>query len=703
MQTPPLMRRALLVLGLLGCSFEPAPIVPAVDDPASGAAGKGDHPAADLPDYASCAAPADQVVDTSREEPSWEAFSRALGNPPNFAQLGNGSLMSVVSRAWGRGAKAGALVELYWPHYTADNLWDSYVGVRANDGKLRWAHDLDLVDQRLVPDTGRVVSSFQGAGFTLAIDDVVRPHDDAHLRRVTVTNTGRAPLTGVEIDFYAYYTLDNLPDGDRLRFDAQSGALLQVDNDTAVATVADRAPALAHCGRPVVGFGRETDARVAAEEGRLQQCAGPIDSLLSGVNGVLLHQLGDLAPGEKREITYAIAFAPTEAKALAAARAALSGGFEARASEDADRWAATLARARVPAKLPAGARDVYRRAIITMLQHRVDNGAFIAAPTLTSPVYKLMWPRDGSKTAVDLLEAGFVVEAKSFFELLETVQLADGGFAINYHPDASAPFLELGPSLDENDQTGMLPWGVRRVLDATGDERWARDRWPAVRRAAEHLLDITRDGLIAPSRDLWELETGGSWTYSTGTAIAGLEAAAAIARVAGAPADAARYEDRARTIRTTMGQRLVTPGGFFARGLRGGNLDTRLEIANLALGAGGFDLFPDDDPRLARLADEIEKRLATPGGSVRRYDGDRYYGGRPWPVAAAWMALHRLARGDRASAEALFDTMTCQAHATRTLMLGEQFDEERKAWLSAVPLVWSEAAYLRTARALYGQ
>ena len=68
---------------------------------------------------------------------------------------------------------------------------------------------------------------------------------------------------------------------------------------------------------------------------------------------------------------------------------------------------------------------------------------FIAASTLTSPVYRLIWPRDGSKTAVDMLEAGFVPEAKSFFELLETLQKSDGSFAINYYPDGHKAFLDL--------------------------------------------------------------------------------------------------------------------------------------------------------------------------------------------------------------------------------------------------------------------
>ena len=91
--------------------------------------------------------------------------------------------------------------------------------------------------------------------------------------------------------------------------------------------------------------------------------------------------------------------------AIGEARAAITAGFAAVQAEDADRWSTLLGRARIPAALPLAARDVYDRALITKMQHRVVNGAFIAAPTLTSPVYRFVWPRDGSKTAVDLLEA----------------------------------------------------------------------------------------------------------------------------------------------------------------------------------------------------------------------------------------------------------------------------------------------------------
>ena len=665
-----------------------------------------------------CSAAADESgisADEVKKGNDWEMISSALGNPPNFAQMGNGSLMSVVSRAAGqnmtrgmgdgRGAKAGALVELYWPHYNADNLWDSYVGIRTRGQKLHWAHDLGLVDQHVVPDTGRVVTMVAGSGVMITIEDLVRPEHDAHLRHVTVKNISNAPLEDVDLAFYAYYTLENLPQGDAIRVDAASGGFVQHDSHSAVATIADRAPAKAHCGNILNLWGEHRDARDAAENDDLTQCNNPETAGLGGVNGTMMHRLPSIAPGAAQEITYAIAMGADEGRALAEAKDAISGTFTAREQEDAARWSRELARAKLPANLPADAADVYRRAIITILQHRVDNGGFIAASTLTSPVYRLIWPRDGSKTAVDMLEAGFVAEAKGFFELLETLQKPDGSFSINYNPDGKDHFFDFGKDGNENDQPGMLPWGVNRVLEATGDAAWAADRWPAVERAAKHLVGITGgssgSGVIAPSRDLWELETGSSWTYAMGSAIAGLEATAQIATAIGK--DGAPYAAHAKTIRAALDRSFVTTDGWFARGTKKGKVDNRLEIANLALASGGFAILPDSDPRIAKLGDLVESRLGTPGGAIRRYEGDRYYGGQPWPVASAWLSLHRLARGDRAKAEQLFRVMTDEAHATDTLMLGEQFDETAHAWLSAVPLVWSEAAYIRTARALYGE
>ncbi len=667
---------------------------------------------------AACIAPSDEETsggESALEIGGWEPVSAALGSPPNYAQLGNGSTMSVVSApsdgdALGRrGAKVGALVELFYPHYGADNLWDSYVAVRAKGTKIRWAHDLTLKAQRIVPDSGLVVTELIGSleggtngAIELVIEDVLRPANDAHVRHVTVKNKGVQPLEDLDVAFYAFYTIGNLPTGDSIRFDATAGALVQKDGDVAIATVGDRPPTKSHCGEVlnfVPGSGR--DARLALDADALVACTTR-GATLQGVNGALVHRLPNVAPGESKDITYAIGLGPTETKALAEATGAIAGGFAARASEDKARWSSSLAKAKVPACLPADAQEVYRRAIVTILQHRVDNGAFIAAPTLTSPGYRFVWPRDGSKTAVDLLKAGFVDEAAGFFELLEKLLRPDGSFAVNYMPDASGPFFDFGKDGNENDQPGMLPWGVEKVYEKKQDKAWLAARWNGVKKAADHLVSLLdADGLVAPSRDLWELETGKTWTYSNGAALAGLEAAGRLAEIGGWTTDAAKYKDAAARVRTAITTKLVSTGGYYARGKGKDGLDDRVEIGNLALGFGGFNLLKDTDPALVKLGELVGQRLEDPNGGVRRYEGDQYYGGQQWPVAAVWLASHRLARGDRAPAEKAFGEMTRQARTTESLMLGEQFKAANDAWIGAIPLVWSEAAYVRLAWQLY--
>jgi GH15 family glucan-1,4-alpha-glucosidase len=652
--------------------------------------------------FAGCNATEDNA-ESAEDDVIWDPISTALGNSPNFAQLSNGSLMTVVSREFGRGSKAGSLVEFFYPQYAKDNLWDAYVGVRQNGAKFSWSHQLRLEGQRVLDGSSVVQTDLRKDNLRLRIEDIVPQGTNAHLRRVTVENTGGETARDVQLAFYAFFTVDNLPGGDRIRYDATNDAFVQSDNGTSVAWLSEQPSLAVHCGNALQLLGNETDARIAVQRRALKGCPKEIKAGVGGVNGASTQSVGDLAPGAKITVSYAMGAGSSDTEALIAAKAALGRGFAEEETRDRAHWSTQLARAVKPA-LPPRHQRVYERALITILQHRVDNGAFIAAPTLTSPVYRFVWPRDGSKTAVDLLDAGYTKEAETFFEFLEKLQLPDGSFAVNYYSDGSKPLFNFGTDGNENDQPGMLPWGVNRVFQKTNSRAWAAARLPAVKRSADHLLAITDgpDHIVAPSRDLWELETGSSWTYAQGTAIAGLESAATLATALGDSRSAASYNARAAEMRSALIGKLVTSAGYFARGIKNGKLDARVEIANLALGAGGFGLLPDTAPSLKLLGVEVRTRLMTPGGAVRRYEGDRYYGGQPWPVAAVWVATHELALGNRAKAETLFNMITDQAYATESLMIGEQFEESTQRWLSSQPLVWSEAAYTRLARKLYG-
>jgi glucoamylase len=635
------------------------------------------------------------IAATAPATAGWDPTSLAMGDCPNFAQASNGRLMTVVSRDHGRGAKAGALIELFYPNYAKEHLWDSYVGI-AQSGGTRWAHQLKLERQALTPDAGVIESDFGGAGVGLVIQDAVDPANDVHLRRVTLTNRGAVPLTDTSLVAYAFFTLNELPGGDRLHYDPAAHALVQRDDGVAVAMAVDGKPSAWQCGFANLPFGHDRDARLAAEAGHLDgnSSAGPA---VTGVNGAFQIPVAALAPGASTTMTLAFGAGADEAAALSAAKAGLADGWAVVAECDRTRWGGWLAASKMPTGVDASALTVYRRALITMGQMSASNGAIMAAPTNLSPLYRFVWPRDGSLVSLALAQAGHPESAKAFFAFCERLQRPDGGFAVNYFPDGSRPMWEFGKDKDEHDQVGLFAWGVMKTFDATHDPAWAAARWPAVRRACEFLMGEQQpNGLLTTCRDLWELDTDGSWTFSNAAAWAGLTAGARLAEAQGDTLSSARFRKAAVRLQAAVDAQLVVDG-HFARGLRHGKPDPALEVANLALGSSWFGLVSDTDPRLLATGAAIATRLGTPEGGVRRHEGDHYYGGQPWPVTTGWLALHELSHGDVTSARARFNTLTRYAQSTEALMLGEQFDEHKSQWVSAFPLTWSEATYVRTA------
>lgn len=632
-----------------------------------------------------------------------DIISTVTGDPPNFAQMANGSLMTVVSRDYGRGAEAGALVEFYYPHQSTDQLWDSYVGVRIA-GDLRWAHELTLLGQRILPDTGQVESVFSGVGggttFELVIDDLVLPRSDVHVRHVRLIDTGRAPLTGAALDDYSYFMLDSWPWGDKLSFSPATRTFTQTDSGVAVAVSTDRPVTAWQCGLANLPLGDHEDARMAAEAGHLSDTtqSGPSPG---GVNQVMESALPSLAPGQSADTTYAIGAGATADQAQAAAASALAGGWPAASAQDQSFWGQRLAAARMPQNLSGLELACYRRALITLWQHVADTGAILAAPTNLDPPYRFTWPRDGVFISLALLDAGDPLPAEHLFPFLERLQKPDGSWAVNYFPDGSKPLWDFGTRGNEHDQDGIFAWGAWQVYQKLGDRAWLAARWPAVEKACDFLVGQQQpDGLLSTCRDLWELSTDGTWTFSNAAAWAGLEAGAQMARTQGDGADAARFQAAADRLRTAIDTELVTGGGYFGRGLSGGRVDPTLEAANLALGSAWFGVVPDDDPKMVRTASLLARNLTSPWGGLRRNQGDTYYGGQPWPVTTGWLGLYRLSQGDRAGARQALDVMTRYAAQTNSLMLGEQFDEATGRWASAFPLAWSEATYVRLALAL---
>lgn len=625
-----------------------------------------------------------------------------FGVCPNFSQVGNGRFLGVVSREFGRLSRTGALISWHWPSYAENRLRVSAVGL--HDGRaLRWADDWRLVGQDVVPDTGRVRSRFvePRSGHTLTIEDVAARDLDVLARRVTLHNGGSQPLEGARFMAGLQYALTLTGAGDHLSYREDAGALVVSNPEArcAAAVGADLEPDGFQCGLAGAPLGPLVGGFRDAADGRLtgrRQAQGP-----AGTEGALAFPMAALAPGATTAVTLYHTMAASPEGALEALSAARTRGFTQLAEADAAFWARHLARAPVPPAPREAA--VFRRALIVLKQLQADTGALLAAASTLSPAYHFVWIQDFAADVRALVACGYMEEARAAIDFLARVQKADGDWWVTHRADGR-PFL-----LWEHGSEWMGGHWVSALAvyaEATQDEASLRRWWPVIERACRFMTaQITTTGLIGPNMDLWETYKDQSWSYTNASFVGGLEAAARLAERRGLPDQARTWREAAARIRQALRvQAVVAPEGYLGKGVRpGAAAPDRMIDASILGATWPFGVVAPQDPISLATTRRITERLLQPGGGVRRWESDAWYGGQGWCELTDWLALVAHQQGDRALALRLHAANTERAHTTGSLQLGEVFDERTGTFPSAFPLGWPEAQYVVTSLALRGR
>lgn len=318
-------------------------------------------------------------------------------------------------------------------------------------------------------------------------------------------------------------------------------------------------------------------------------------------------------------------------------------------------------------------------------------GAFVACPTY--PTYRYAWLRDGAFCAYAMDRWGERAPAAAFHGFVARTLLR--------RPERVAEAIEAA---GRGDQTRMLP--TRFTLDGE-EEVPEAEVWPNFQldgygtwlwTLADHVDrggELTGElreaaGLVAgylraagelACYDCWEEYCEQRHTSTRAAVYAGLAAAA---RVLGGP------EPTPPSLPTVDGSFVKYEG-------------TDLVDASLLWLALPFRLVPPDDPRMKATAERIAAELVGPGGGVRRYLGDTFYGGGDWVLLTAWLGWYRAAVGDLTGAAAARQWI--EAAATAEGFLPEQLTGSpqdpvmvepwvRKWGTVATPLLWSHAMYL---------
>jgi len=568
------------------------------------------------------------------------------------------------------------------------------------------------------------------------------------ITKTYVTDPNRATLL-IETRFqdlgggpYQVYVLFNPSldgSGNRDTAASQGNALVASDGEVATALVTSAGfvkRSSGYSGTPSDGF------QDLLDNGQLDN---QFDSASTPGNVV---QIGQIPVGGDTTLVIALGFGNDPNQALTNANASLATPFAQHKTNYQNGWSGYLSGLTVPASV-SGNSDLlkqYKLALATLKAHedKTFHGASVASlstpwgqvrngndhcdPHTSCPTgYQAVWARDLYQVATALLVAGDAASANAMLDyLLDVQRRPDGSMPQNTRVNGAATtFGSL--QMDEVAFPIILALQLGRTDAAT---------YSKLKPLAEFIF---HNGPGTP-QERWE-EEGGLSPSTIAAEIAGLVAAAEIAKINGDTGASDAYLARADAWHGNLDNWLFTTSGPLGDGryyIRINNNQDPNDGATLNINNGGGDhdersivdagflefvrlgLKAPNDPNILESIPEIDTtiRVVTPDGHnlYYRYNHDGYGEqancqpfmstgiGRLWPLLSGERGEYELARGDVTAGRAMLAAMASTGN--QGLMLPEQAWDRPdgcgkfsfgKGTDSATPLAWSMAQFVRLA------
>jgi GH15 family glucan-1,4-alpha-glucosidase len=631
--------------------------------------------------------------------------------------VGNGSLLINFDDKY-------QIRDVYFPHVGQENHSEGFPfrnGIWI-DGEFSWLHDdgwqreIRYRDDTLVTDV-RLVNG--GLGVEVSSSDSVHHERNIFLRKLVVRNLSE---TGREVRFYLHHDLRIYENkvGDTAFYDPETQSLIHYKKHRYF--LINTLPQFDEFATGRKAFRNQEGTWRDAEDGHLEGGAiteGSVDSTIA------VHF--QLAPNGSFEFYYWIAAAASHTEATSLNSFVLIEGPSFLLDSTEAYWKNWLAGGvGVDAELSGRVRQLYSRSLL-IVRSQIDNhGAIIAAndhdvTERATDHYSYLWPRDGAFVANAADIAGFPEISRRFFELCARIVHPRGYFLQKYNPDGSVgsgwhaywdPYRRRELLPIQEDETALVIWALGEHLKMFPEMSFAKDMYAKLVLRCANFMAEYRDpdtGLPRPSWNLWE-DRRGVHTFTCSAVVAGLRAAADIARFIGEAGEADEFSAAANEVVTGMRKHLYSEAsGRFLRSLQANGDDDLTPDATVDASLFGvfyFGCFDVKDPMVSSTMSCIERSLLNNEafGGVARFEGDGYMlesegiTGNSWIICTLWLAEYYIAKAKDIDglAPALAILEWAAERALPSGVLPEQIDPVTGKHLSVSPLTWSHSTFVST-------
>ena len=377
----------------------------------------------------------------------------------------------------------------------------------------------------------------------------------------------------------------------------------------------------------------------------------------------------------------------------------------------------------VPVSFPGlseKAKNLFYDSLLVMRAHSDNRGGILASADSGNvqyggDTYGYIWPRDACFAAWSFDLAGFYDVSKRFYGFANDVLTEEGYVLHKYQPDRSLgsswhPWVKGGKSqlAIQEDETAILLVGLWEHYIRAKDLEFVESIYNSfIKKAADFMIRYKNihTGLPLPSYDLWEEKYGIS-SFTASLVYGGLVSAHNFAKTLGKEEDAKKFYDEAESLRKVILTSLWDENGKYFFKLIGDNLEKDLKLdASSFYGAFRFGVMSVDDPRMKETFKLLKMKLSRGIniGGLARYEDDSYARigsdsvGNPWFVVTLWFTQYKIAIANSiADLQEVVRDIEWVAKFAKSGMLSEQINPYNGSPISATPLTWSHAEFVRT-------